>query len=427
MILMPEPGAGSGTSLPPISGTAAADTRRRILVIEPHADDAVFSVGGTMWLRRQQCKFVIATMASRSNHTRHWAVGRGFDIETVSEMRRRESQRVAALLGGEHLSVGMTDAALRYRDDNWTPDFLRRHRLSIDASTSRVADDAERRRWTDAVLQLLSQEQSAEVWFPLGARHTDHMLAADACFAALGAQPALVQDRVVRLYEELPYATRYPGHVQAALAALRRAGAILEQEVVPVAQVRDEKHRLAALYESQDVDEMWGSVRLEQSESLWRVRELPRQVEGRGIVSQGITAAAASGAVAWIARNRDAPRLRVLLTAPSGCWERDVRLLTSAFARARFEVHVASGASAEVSESAAARVRVHTVAGGTLAWVIESLRLCFAPPAATLFHADERRGPQAQLLSRLWLGSDALVVTSMDQFASALRIAAGDG
>jgi hypothetical protein len=53
--------------------------------------------------------------------------------------------------------------------------------------------------------------------------------------------------------------------------------------------------------------------------------------------------------------------------------------------------------------------------------------LCFAPAVPTLFHAGEQREREARLLARLWLGSDALVVTSMDQFASALRIAAGDG
>jgi LmbE family N-acetylglucosaminyl deacetylase len=424
MIRMPKLGA----LVAPTRGAASPDTRRRILVIEPHADDAAFSVGGTMWLRRQQCTFVIATMASRSNHTRRGDSGGDFDIEAVSARRRRESQLVADLLGGEHVSVGMTDAALRYHDANWTPEFHRRHRLSIDACTSRVADDAERQRWTEAVLQLLTRQQSAEVWFPLGARHADHMLAADACFAALRLQPALVRDRVVRLYEELPYATRHPGHMQAVLAALRRCGAVLEREAVPVAHVRDDKHRLVAVYESQDVDEMWGDVERVQNELLWQVREPPNQVDGRGIVSQAITAAGAtSDAVAWIARNRDAPRLRVLLTAPSGGWQRDVQRLAAAFPRARFEVHVASGASAEVAESPAERVRVHTVAGGTLFWIIESLRLCLAPSVPTLFHADERRGAQAQLLSRLWLGSDALVVTSMDQFASALRAAAGDG
>src|SRR5690242_8312759 len=52
-------------------GSDFSANRRRVLVVEPHADDAVLSVGGTMWLRRHECVFVIATMASRSNQTRY--------------------------------------------------------------------------------------------------------------------------------------------------------------------------------------------------------------------------------------------------------------------------------------------------------------------------------------------------------------------
>ena len=46
--------------------------------------------------------------------------------------------------------------------------------------------------------------------------------------------------------------------------------------------------------------------------------------------------------------------------------------------------------------------------------------------APILLYAGAERAREARVLSRLWLGSDALVVTSMDQLASALRIAAGE-
>src|SRR5215467_4629576 len=71
--------------------------RPRILVVEPHADDAVLSVGGTMWLRRHECAFVIATMASRSNHTRYRDLGGNHDISSVTEIRRGESDLVASM------------------------------------------------------------------------------------------------------------------------------------------------------------------------------------------------------------------------------------------------------------------------------------------------------------------------------------------
>jgi tRNA A37 threonylcarbamoyladenosine synthetase subunit TsaC/SUA5/YrdC len=40
----------------------------------------------------------------------------------------------------------------------------------------------------------------------------------------------------------------------------------------------------------------------------------------------------------------------------------------------------------------------------------------------TLFHVGERRQWQARLLSRLWPGSDTLIVESMNQLAGALRV-----
>ena len=111
---------------------------------------------------------------------------------------------------------------------------------------------------------------------------------------------------------------------------------------------------------------------------------------------------------------------------PTGRWQADLNLLRTAFPCARFEVCTASVASAEVAEVPSDRVHARTVAGGSLAWLLETLRLCLSRPAPTLVHAGERRLRHARLLSRLWLGSDALTVTSMDQIACALRTAPGE-
>jgi LmbE family N-acetylglucosaminyl deacetylase len=401
--------------------------RRRVLVVEPHADDAVLSVGGTMWLRRHECTFVIATMASRSNHTRFRDLGGGLDIAGTTALRRRESELAARMLGGEHISVGLTDTALRYHDTEWTDDFYLRHRVAIQASTARIADDDERARWIEAVRQLLFREPAAEVWIPLGGPHADHMLTADACFAAIAAQPSLGHGRVLRVYQEYPYAARNPRHMSAALAALCDAGAVLEDEQVAIAEVRESKRRLASVYVSQNIDEMYGVAGIDRTEWLWRVRELPPRGDSSGLVSQAMTRPPAPGAIgSWLARNRAAPRVRVLLSAPTGHWARDLKLLGAAFPRARFEVYVAAAAAAEVADVPSDRVDMRTLAGGTLAWVLGALRLCIARPAPTLFHAGERRERQARLLSRLWLANDTLVIATMDHLASALRAARND-
>ena len=401
--------------------------RRRVLIIEPHADDAVLSLGGTLWLRRQECAFVIATMASRSNHTRYRDLGGDPDIATVTELRRREAKFAARMLGGEHVSVGMTDAALRYHDAEWTPEFYRRHRLSINASNARVADLAELRRWMEALRRLVTEQQPAEIWFPLGGPHADHMLTADACHMAFAADPALAHGRMLRIYQEVPYALRYPYHMSTAMSAVRRSGAVLEEAVTPIAAVLGEKRRLASVYDSQEVGALFAAGG-DLPELLWTVRELPRQVPAAGLVSQAISAEAPAvrTIAAWVARNRDATRVRLLLTAPTGRWQTDLDLLARAFPRARFEVCAATVAAAEVVEVPSDRVALRTVAGGTSTWLLESLRLCVTPSAPILLYAGAERAREARVLSRLWLGSDALVVTSMDQLASALRIAAGE-
>jgi LmbE family N-acetylglucosaminyl deacetylase len=400
--------------------------RRRVLIIEPHGDDAVLSVGGTMWLRRHECTFVIATMASRSNHTRYRELGGSHDINAVSEIRRREGELAARMLGGECVSVGMTDAALRYRDFEWTPDFYRRHRMSIDASISRAADEDELRRWTDALQRLVTEQQPTEIWFPLGGPHADHMLTADACLAAFTAEASLVENRVLRVYQEVPYALRYPDHMNTALEALRRSGTVLEREVTSIAQVLAEKRRLASVYDSQEIEELFAAGG-DQPELSWKVGKLPPQVPATGFVSGATVGESASARTiaAWVARNRDAPLVRVLLTTPTGRWQADLNLLCAAFPRARFQVCAAAVAGAEILEASSARVDTRIVAGGTSTWLLECVRLGMSRGAPILVHAGSRRVRHARLLSGLWVGSDAMVIASMDQLATALRIDSG--
>jgi LmbE family N-acetylglucosaminyl deacetylase len=413
------------TALPNDCGPFPAQ-RRRVLIIEPHADDAMLSVGGTMWLRRHECAFVIATMASRSNHTRYRDLGEHHDIQAVTAMRRAESERVAAALGGSHICVGMTDAALRYRDTEWTPEFYERHRMSISASLPRAADAAELQRWIEAVQRLVREQQPAEIWFPLGGPHADHMLTADACLAVFAADRSLVRDRVLRIYQEVPYTVRYPRHISSVLAALTRCGALLEKEVISIEAVRADKRRLLSLYASQETEQFF-SAGGELPETLWRVRDLPHTVRV-GIAAQAVGAPvpAVRSLAAWVARNQDAPLIRVLLTTPTGRWRSDLELLCRAFPDARFEVWTPRIAEAEVTEVASERVHVRIVEGGAAAWLLESLRVCLSRPAPTLLHASVERLRGARLLSSLWLGNDTVVVSSMDHLAAALRSAAGE-
>ena len=77
------------------------------MVIEPHMDDAVLSVGGLMLQRCGECEFLIVTIATRSVATSYRDLDREFfDIETVSGIRKAESRIVARLLGDVTFPLG---------------------------------------------------------------------------------------------------------------------------------------------------------------------------------------------------------------------------------------------------------------------------------------------------------------------------------
>jgi LmbE family N-acetylglucosaminyl deacetylase len=409
--------------------------RRRVLVIEPHADDAALSVGGVMWLRRRECNFIVATMASRSNHTICYDRGLDyFDTGEVTDVRRRESELFARMIGGTHVPVGLTDASLRYCDTHWTLDYFLRHRMSIKMRLSRMADDCELKLWSEAVHRLLTDTPSKEVWIPLGGLHTDHMLTADACFAAFLSNPSLVNGRVLRVYEDIPYAARNSSHMNAALKAIRAAGAVWDEELISIDEAYSRKLRLASVYASQDIEGMKADLEVTArarahpsgagyTEMLRTLRRLPDRVDRVGIVATALVGHCQDEEIAeWIFKHKAKERVRILLQMPTGRWEADLKMLCRAFPGATFDVYVTSAAAAEVKDSPSDRVELREVAEGTLSWVSLGLKLCAAmKPLPTLFYVGDQRISAARLLSKLWPGSDTLIVASMDRLVGALR------
>lgn len=404
--------------------------RRRVLVLEPHADDASLSVGAIIWQRRFECEFIVATMASRSNHTVNFSRQEGhFDVDLVTSLRVRESELYVRTVGGRHVSVGLTDAALRYRDENWTVDFCQRHYGSICAYISRVANGELLQRWTEAMRGLLATTPSDEVWLPIGGPHADHMLTVDAFWQVARSAPAILADRTVRLYEDVPYAARQPRLLGAALAALEHAGGVFEREIVPIDGLLERKLRLASIYASQAVEEMQADVEASATragsgapaEVLRTVLRFPRSTDGRGVVSSAMAPSVPPKNVsAWLARNRRARRVRLLLLTPTGRWAEDLKWLCEAFARAQFEIYASPAAHAEVSETCSERVELRRTAGGIAGLLRLSLSSAIRP-LPTLFHVSERRVPQAYLLSSAWIGTDSLILTAMDGLVNALR------
>jgi len=336
------------------------------------------------------------------------------------------------MIGGAHISVGMTDAMLRYHDDDWTPDFFSRHQMSIRVRTSRLPDGSERELWIDAIRRLLTDCRSDEVWIPLGGPHTDHILTADACFAVFRSDPALMAGRAIRIYSEFPYAARFPRHMSRAVDSLADCGAVLEKELISIDGVSDQKRRLSSLYDSQDIEEMRpdteASARINgatngSAEALWTVKELPDNLDSRGIASSAAAKQFDNDAIrTWLNRNQARARVRVLLPVPTGRWPQDFASLRKAFPKATFEIYTSSASRAEVDDVPADLADIRQLSTGIAAWLILSLRLAFSFTAApTLFHAGDRRLRQAKLLSLLWPRSDTIIVSSMDAVVGLLQ------
>ena len=406
--------------------------RRRIIVFEPHSDDAALSLGGIMWMRRHDCEFVVVTIAGRSNCTSYYHLDREFfDVDEITSLRHAESMLFAGLLGARYQALDQSDAPLRYHAGNWSLDWFRRHRSSIGAFVVHHSSERELLAWTDAVKAVLRDADADEVWIPLGSPHTDHELARNACLAALLEGPAAVATRTVRLYEEVPYTVWFPEYAASVVNSLTSLGAALSPEAVPISDAFTDKLRHLSVFGSQfTVSAMRADVEKGarqaaggqgMAERLWRLDRPPHTLSPLAISADETAAVDARRIAPWVGRQRQAARLRLLLLAPAGRWREDMELLFGFFPAARFDVYASTAALAEVESFASPRIRVYPVAAGWAGWAPLALRMPLMRPMPTLFIAGDRRLQAAQRAARLWAMSDTLVLPSMDRLVRTLR------
>jgi LmbE family N-acetylglucosaminyl deacetylase len=411
-----------------------ATSRRKVMVLEPHSDDAVLSVGGTMWARREQCRFSIVTIAGRSNFTSYQHLHRDFfDVGKVCALRDAEGALVARMLGGAYINLGLDESNLRYRDGDWNVDWYRRHEYSVRSSIGRCYPEAVFREWTEAVAGVLRRSDDEEIWIPLGVgTHSDHQMARDACLAAVVADPSLIADRAVRLYEEVPYALYDPSYPSALASALNLCGAVLERQTSRIDEVIDHKLRLVSIYASQFKLDYMGPRVVEcarhssggngLAEVMWSLRKPPAMLNRSSLYyDRDAVEGLAARVKNWARRFRDTRRLRVLLLLPSGRWAEDVADLLDAFPLAAIEVYTTPAGLAEVEAVASPRVTAHAVGSGAAAWAVLAAKLAISRPAPTLFLAGRKRFRAASAMARLWPLSRPIVASSVDHILLALR------
>jgi len=408
--------------------------RRPLLVIEPHMDDAILSVGGSMWARRESCEITLVTMAGLSNYTSYYDLDRDyFNVARVSALRRAESALATRMLGGRHETLDLLEAPLRLHPGDWSLDWYRRHRKLVDAFIMHASPRREVDAWAAAIEPVLESTDAKEIWLPLGVGgHTDHELARDACLLALSRRRGIEQRADIYLYQDVPYATQFPLHTPALVGALTAAGAVLEPMVEDITATIDDKLRLASVFGSQ-FKPSYIAPRIEEAarragpsasrlgELRFRLRQLPGPVPALALYSRrAAVEAVAKDLTSWYDRHRSSRRIRVLTPVPVARWGDDLSALLDALPQATFEVHVSEEYADETESLTSPRLDVRIVRGRQTAWIARLARLVLSRPAPTILLTGEDLTKWAWLAKLAFVASDPLAATRLNDVVLAL-------
>lgn len=408
--------------------------RKKVLVIEPHSDDAALSVGGTMLLQKDTHEFTIATLASISNFTSYYAMQRDFfDINTITALRYEEGMLVARMLNGKYLTIGLMDSALRYYPKDWHLPWFQANHIGVYSRTMRSYLEEDLKKWTQAIHNLLSHSDAEEVWIPLGiGPHSDHQMTRDACLKALIEDSHLLNKIVVKFYLEVPYAAQKPHYLKYLVKSLQEEGIELEEEMVLIDSVFEQKMHLISVYGSQfKVDALRQDIESSAhiasnnkhlAELFWTINKLPPTLEYSLLSPHYIASQELLKQIQfWKNPSHKCDTIFILLLVPTGQWAEDARILSSQFPSANFEVYYAPAAAAEVEALSSPRFRIHPVASGTQAWIKLAFKILWKNPGKTLFITGERRYHAAKMLAILWPLSDTIVLKTMEPFILALK------
>ena len=351
-------------------------SRRTIAVIEPHMDDAALSVGGTMWSRRNACEFVIATVAGRTNYTMCYDLAHDFfDEEKVTRLRRDESEHFVRLVGGRHVVLNGLEAPLRYWSGTWTREWLRRHRQALYAFGRRYPLSSEYMKWMSEIAGFVETTEAEEIWMPLGVGlHTDHQLVRGACLELLMTRGEIFEGKLIRFYEDVPYAETFPRHTEQIVCAMRKAGAEMEEEKIDISGSIKAKIRMMSVFRSQYRMDRFGP-RMEKcaraaapaqglyGERRFRLHKPPAaHVEPLECYARiGEMDRLMARMRSWLLKNKAARRIFLLLLTPTGRWEGDMKVLMQVFPKAQFHVFGSSLCAVETESFVDSRVIVYPV------------------------------------------------------------------
>lgn len=411
--------------------------RRKILVIEPHMDDAILSIGGLMWKHRETCNFTVATVAGHSNFTSYQKIGRDyFDVDMVTHLRRRESELAMRLLDGGHIVLDGLDAPLRYHPGKWTPEWFRKNRRAIAAFINLPATDRELASATAQIGKLLGQTEAREIWIPLGVGcSADHEMTRNACLSALIHAAAAGLHFEVRMYQDVPYAMTFPRHTDQLLTALEAAGAETERVVHELKDVMPAKLRLISVFASQfkmsymrpkvvATAHLASGIGGGSGEVTVKLKRLPGHLDPFELYSGKRHVIELRARLAnWYPKHRAAKHIAILCPMGVGRWKEHMECLLERFPEAIFDVHMTEDACWETRALTSARIRIRPVKGMAKGWIRRLLRSWFLPSRPTILFTGHRHRDAIPWLRICLAHAAPLPVATMDHLVTALRYA----
>ena len=411
--------------------------RRKVLVIEPHMDDAVLSMGGWMLKHCDECEFIVISFVGVSNFTSYQKIGREYyDTAGISRLRRDESEVVMRSVGGSHRCLDFRDCPLRMRPENWSAEWYRQHRRAVAAYINHSPSGKDRRMWAAGIKQAIREEGADEIWFPLGiGTSTDHQLAREATLMALSELNVLGRGVKLVAYEDVPYSSNYPRHGAAIVDALKKEGASLARKVEDVTEVFEHKLRMVAVFGSQFKPEyMDPRVRasaLFASPGAGRLGEVRHEIArlsdripfenmwyGAGRVER-----LAKRLRAWYPRNRGARRIRILCPIGVGFWHWEMGYLLEKFPDAEIEVHMTEDAVAETATLENERLNVVPVRCMAAGWTKRLLSCAMNPRVPTIALTSYRFELPEFAVELVRGAANTILAANMDQLVRGIESA----
>jgi LmbE family N-acetylglucosaminyl deacetylase len=398
---------------------AASPAGPHLVVIEPHADDAVFSAGGRLLHRRGRCRITILSVVKWSNFTRYLLSGQGFlDLREVSRLRLQESALVARMLAATHRCLDWRDALLGiWPAERWPAAYCERFNKVPQDFKNRCPNPGKVSLLAEQLMRELSILAPDELWIPMGlGGHLDHRTTRSACLLMLAEAHDRFSDVPVSMYEDLPYAAQ-PGHAAQIHAALASCGARLVRVTEDITDVIKEKVRLSTVYASQFeasyLESMIRGFAEREGGAPGKFAEVYHRLEGeKSLPLESHFSPDWSGLAALdtglrsLLRGRARCRRLTIVALPSGClleWETHIESLVAAFPNTDLRVYVPASLAWQAEGGGNLKVRLEIVHGGWGGWIgvfaHELFRL--RTPTLVVWRGAYSSTPPMRMLKRL--------------------------